>query len=40
LKPRGTIESRRGLDGPTILGGLEEVLATVRVELGDDQIVV
>jgi hypothetical protein len=33
-----TIKTGRGPDGPTTLSALEEVLATIRVELGDDQV--
>jgi hypothetical protein len=32
-----TIESKRGLDGPTILAALE-VPATIQVALGDDHV--
>jgi hypothetical protein len=33
-----TIEFRRGLDGSIILAAPEQVLATIRAELGNDQV--
>ena len=38
LGPRMTIKSGQGPDGQTTLAAREEVLATIRAELGDDLV--